>query len=137
MINKTFSELMSISSFLERFEYLKLGGKVGRETFGFDRYLNQLFYRTKEWQDIRDRVIIRDEGHDMGHREHPIPGRILIHHINPISKEDILNREPCVFDLENLISVSHTTHNAIHYGDSGLLRLDPVERFIGDTIPWR
>lgn len=134
---RTYSELISIPSFQERFEYLKLGGKVGRETFGYDRYLNQIFYRSQEWQDIRDRVIIRDEGYDLGDKDRPIFGRVLIHHLNPISKEDILAREPIVFDMENLISVSHRTHNAIHYGDSNLLSLDPVERYLHDTVPWR
>lgn len=140
---KTYSELITIPSFEERFEYLKLGGRVGEDTFGFDRYLNQLFYTSNEWKDIRDHVILRDTGHndycqDLGMPfGYDIHGKILIHHMNPIDKEDILGRSKYLLDPEYLICTIHNTHNAIHYGDADLLYQAPVERFRNDTCPWK
>ncbi len=137
---KTYSELQTIESFLERYRYLKLSGKVGVETFGCDRYLNQILYTSKEWRKVRNDVIIRDNGCDLGHPDRPIPkGRkILIHHINPITVEMILNRDPMIFDMENLVSTMKTTHDAIHFGDEKLLEsFKPIERKPYDTCPWR
>jgi hypothetical protein len=123
--------------FEERFEYLKLSGKVGLETFGFDRYLNQILYQTDVWRKVRRDVIARDEGFDLGHRDHPIGGRIIIHHMNPITLDDIRSGDRKVFDPEFLICCSHLTHNAIHYGDENLLIKDPIERTPNDTCPWK
>lgn len=134
---RTYSELITIPTFEERFEYLQLKGSIGKETFGFDRYLNQQLYRTKEWRSIRDKVIIRDDGCDLGVEGYDIVGRILIHHINPITLDDILKGNPIVFDLENLICTTHNTHNAIHYGDESLLITAPKERCKNDTCPWK
>lgn len=134
---KSYSELITIPTFEERFEYLQLKGLIGKETFGFDRYLNQQLYRTKEWRSIRDKAIIRDNGCDLGVEGYDIVGRILIHHINPITIDDILKGNPIVFDLENLICTSHNTHNAIHYGDESLLITAPKERCKNDTCPWK
>lgn len=136
-MNKTYSELCEIKSFEERFEYLKLNGIVGTDTFGFNRYLNQILYRSSEWKKIRNKVIIRDNGCDLGIEGYDISGRILIHHINPITIEDVRNRNSIIFDLNNLITVSHNTHNAIHYGDKDLLITGPVERKPNDTCPWK
>lgn len=134
---KSYSELIKLETFEERFEYLKLNGRVGESTFGYDRYLNQLFYTTAEWKAARNLVIIRDNGCDLGIDDRIIGGRIFIHHINPITKEDILNRHPKLFDPENLICVSKLTHDAIHYGDENLLIKAPIERSKNDTCPWR
>lgn len=134
---RRYSELKKLPTFEERFEYLKLGGEVGAETFGFDRYLNQVFYQSKEWKRVRDEVIIRDNGCDLGLEGYETIGRILIHHMNPISIEDIQQRSDFLLNPEYLISVTHNTHNAIHYGDSRLLTLDPIERVPHDTSPWR
>ena len=134
---KTYSELITIPSFEERFEYLKLNGQVGIETFGFDRYLNQAFYKSDEWLSIRDYVIARDNGCDLGVEGYEIYGRILIHHINPITKEDIIQRSRILLDPENLITTVKRTHDAIHYGDSHLLYKTPIERSKNDTCPWR
>ena len=134
---KTYSELIEISTFEERYEYLKLTGKVGEETFGFDRYLNQVFYRSKEWRDIRDYVINRDNGCDLAMEGHEIFGRVLIHHMNPIRKEDILRRSDFLLNPEYLITTVKLTHDAIHYGDKDLLMIAPVERTKNDTCPWR
>lgn len=136
-MNKTYSELITLPTFKERFLYLKLDGAVGKETFGFKRWLNQEFYHSDEWLRFRDDVIIRDNGCDLGILGYEIFGPVLIHHINPITYEDILHRNPCVFDLENVITTRLKTHNAIHYGDEGLLLLTPVERKANDTCPWR
>ncbi len=136
-MNKTFSELICIPSFLERYEYLKIGGEVGKSTFGNDRYLNQILYTSDEWRKCRRDVIARDNGCDLGVEGFEIYGKVLIHHINPITVEDILNRNPIVFDLENLITTTHKTHNAIHYGDDELLILPPMERTRNDTCPWK
>ena len=134
---KTYSELITISTFEERFEYLKLDGQVGVETFGFNRYLNQAFYKSDEWLSIRDYVITRDNGCDLGMEGYEIYGRILIHHINPITKDDIIQRSRILLDPENLITTVKRTHDAIHYGDSNLLIKAPIERRKNDTCPWR
>lgn len=135
---KSYSEMIRLNTFLERFEYLKLKGKVGDETFGYSRYLNQHFYHTREWKNVRDQVIIRDNGCDLAVFDREIRDRILIHHINPITEEDILDRNPLVFDLDNLVCVSKLTHDAIHYGDSNLLPSDTIViRTKNDTCPWR
>lgn len=134
---KTYSELITISSFEERFEYLSLSGIVGDITFGGHRYLNQKLYQSPEWKSIKREVILRDNGCDLAHEDYPIKGHIYIHHINPISIEDILERRSCVFDLENLISASFITHNAIHYGSEELLTRKPIIRTKNDTCPWR
>lgn len=135
---KTYSELIKLTTFEERYRYLKLDGKVGDNTFGFDRYLNQRFYqRDPEWLSIRDKVIIRDKGCDLGIDGRDIYRNIIIHHINPITKEDIIRRTRKLLDLENLICTSDTTHKAIHYGNGDLLIKDPIERCANDTIPWR
>ena len=134
---KTYSELITIPTFEERFEYLKLDGQVGVETFGFNRYLNQVFYKSDEWLSIRDYVITRDNGCDLGMEGYEIYGRILIHHINPITKDDIIQRSRILLDPENLITTVKRTHDAIHYGDSNLLIKAPIERRKNDTCPWR
>ena len=134
---KTYSELITIPTFEERFEYLKLDGQVGVETFGFNRYLNQAFYKSDEWLSIRDYVITRDNGCDLGMEGYEIYGRILIHHINPITKDDIIQRSRILLDPENLITTVKRTHDAIHYGDSNLLMKSPIERRKNDTCPWR
>lgn len=134
---KTYSELITIPTFEERFEYLKLDGQVGVETFGFNRYLNQAFYKSDEWLSIRDYVITRDNGCDLGMEGYEIYGRIIIHHINPITKDDIIQRSRILLDPENLITTIKRTHDAIHYGDSNLLMRAPIERRKNDTCPWR
>lgn len=134
---KTYSELIKLPTFVERYRYLRLGGKIGEETFGFERYLNQLFYRDPHWRSIRDLVIIRDNGCDLACEGYDIVGNILVHHINPITAEDILHRDPKVFDPENLITTVLNTHNAIHYGDESLLITEPIERMPNDTCPWK
>lgn len=134
---RCYSELIEIPSFIERFEYLKLGGKVGLETFGYARYLNQAFYSSREWKIIRARIIARDLGCDLGVDGYDITGKILIHHINPISEKSILHMDCDLYDPENLITVSPNTHNAIHYGDASLLITEPVVRFKNDTCPWK
>lgn len=138
MMNRTYSELITLPTFEERFKYLQLNGAVGRDTFGFDRYLNQYIYqRSQRWKSVRDKVIIRDNGCDLGVEGYSIYGRIIIHHMNPISVEDILSDRDWIFDPEFLICVSHRTHNAIHYGDESLLPQAPIERTKNDTCPWR
>lgn len=134
---KRYSELSTIPTYEERFKYLQLKGAVGNDTFGYDRYLNQILYNSPEWKRLRNQIIIRDNGRDLGCDGYEIYGRILIHHMNPITVEDIVSRDPIVFDPENLICVSHNTHNAIHYGDENLLIMAPVERTKNDTCPWR
>lgn len=138
MIIRTYTELITLPTFEERFEYLKLDGVVGEETFGFDRYLNQAFYRSKEWKRIRDHVIVRDMGCDLGVEGREIYGRILIHHMNPISKEDIVKQTDFLLNPEYLITTVKQTHDAIHYGDSRLLMVgEPVIRQKNDTCPWK
>lgn len=134
---KTYSELITLPTFLERYRYLKIGGAVGRETFGRDRYLNQILYQSDEWRNFRIPIIIRDNGNDLGCDGYEIHGPILIHHINPITVEDVLRRDPKVFDPENVISTVLNTHNAIHYGDETLLVTGPITRTKNDTCPWR
>lgn len=134
---RTYSELITLPTFEERFQYLKLDGRVGEETFGFDRYLNQIFYGSDEWKSIRDFVIIRDGGCDLGIPGREIHGRILVHHMNPIRQEDILRRSKYLLDPEYLICTIKNTHDAIHYSDEGLLILDPIERTKNDTCPWK
>lgn len=137
-IYKSYSELIKIDSFEERFKYLSLVGIVGETTFGGHRYLNQILYQTDKWKkDTRREVILRDNGCDLAHEDYPIQGSIYIHHINPITIDDILEERPCVFDLENLISTSFRTHNGIHYGTEDLLLKGFVERKKNDTCPWR
>ena len=137
MIIRTYNELMSLPTFEERFEYLKLSGRVGEETFGFDRWINQKFYRSTEWKHIRDQVIIRDNGCDLGIEGREIYGKILIHHMNPISKKDILDRTDLLLNPMYLISVTKQTHDAIHYSDDSILMKDPIVRRRNDTCPWR
>lgn len=134
---RSYNELIQIPDFLGRFNYLKLKGVVGEELFGHSRYLNQAFYTSREWRDIRDYIILRDEANDMGLDGYAIHGGLYVHHINPITKEDLLNRAPSLLDPNNLISTSRRTHAAITYGDESLLPFEPVERFPGDTTPWR
>lgn len=134
---RSYSELISLPTFEERFRYLQLSGKVGKDTFGFDRYLNQNFYRSAEWKRVRDQVIVRDNGCDLGIEDRMIPGKILIHHMNPIAAHDILDATDILLNPEYLISVSHITHNAIHYGDEDLLIKAPVVRTPYDTCPWK
>lgn len=134
---KTYSELITIPTFKERYLYLKLDGVVGRETFGHDRYLNQLLYNSMEWREFRDGILIRDNGCDLACIGFEIPVRPIIHHIDPITVEDVLKRHPKVFDPENVITVSHNTHEAIHYGSENLLIIAPIERRPNDTCPWK
>lgn len=134
---KTYSELITFLTFEERYRYLRLKGFVGRETFGHDRYLNQVLYRSPEWKRFRREIILRDNGLDLGCEGFDIFGRVLVHHIDPITVEDVLNRHPKIFDPENVICCSHNTHQAIHYGDENLLPLLPVDRRPNDTCPWR
>lgn len=134
---RRYSELIRIPTFEERYEYLKLSGNVGVDTFGFDRYMNQQFYKSKEWKDLRNYVIARDNGCDLGFEGMEIFGRILIHHMNPISQDDIKHSSDYLLNPEYLICVSHNTHNAIHYGSSDLLPKNPIERRKNDTCPWR
>lgn len=139
MINKSYSELITLPTFEERFRYLKLGGAVGEETFGFDRYLNQVFYSTLEWKNFRRDMIVRDMGCDLGIPDRAIGGLIILHHINPISMADIRQRNlDVLLNPENVICVSHNTHNAIHYGDESILTPSTlIERKPNDTCPWR
>lgn len=134
---RTYSELIKLPTFEERYAYLRLGGKVGEATFGFDRYLNQIFYKSDEWRSIRDEVIIRDNGCDLGIEGREIESYILIHHMNPITKQDILDRSEFLLNPEYLICTIKNTHDAIHYGDENLLIKDPIVRRKYDTCPWR
>lgn len=134
---RRYSELITYNTFVDRYNYLKLSGQVGVETFGFERYINQALYRSKRWLDTRRKVIIRDQGCDLGIDGYEIGDRIIVHHMNPITLEDIEEERECVFDPEFLISCSFMTHNAIHYGDESLLPKLPVERSLNDTCPWK
>lgn len=135
---RTYSELITLRTFEERYRYLKLGGRVGEETFGFDRYLNQIFYKSPEWKSVRDFVIVRDHGCDLACPDREILGnRILVHHMNPISMDDILSRSRILLDPEYLITTVKNTHDAIHYGDESLLFTGPIERSRNDTCPWK
>jgi hypothetical protein len=135
-MSRTFSELRQLTTFEERFRYLALHGRVGAATFGFDRYLNQQFYTSKQWRDIRHQIIVRDNGCDLGIDGYEIHNGLYIHHLNPMTVEDVESGNPCILDPNNLITVSHRTHNAIHYGDERLLPRPPVERKAGDTKLW-
>ena len=134
---RTYSELILLPTFEERFKYLQLNGRVGDDTFGFDRYINQNFYRSAEWKRIRDLVIMRDNGCDLALEGYEIYGRILIHHMNPITVKDIELSTEYLMNPEYLICVTHNTHNAIHYGDEKLLTKGPVVRTKNDTCPWK
>lgn len=145
---KRYSELIRLASFEDRFHYVKLHGTVGMDTFGFDRYLNQDFYQSREWRQFRDKIIVRDMGCDLAHPEHeitdwvirngkPIRPRIIIHHLNPLTKEDVLQHTDALLDPENVVCVSDRTHKAIHYGDDSILEPVFTERRPGDTCPWR
>lgn len=136
-IFRSYTELKRIDNFEDRFDYLKIGGSVGIETFGFDRYLNQALYRSKEWKRTRDIVIARDLGCDLGIEGREIYDKIIIHHMNPINEQDLIERNQDIFNPEFLICTSHNTHNAIHYGDKSLLPKGPIERLPYDTCPWR
>ena len=135
---RTYSELIAIPDFTERYKYLKLNGVIGENTFGFDRYLNQVFYHSKEWKDVRRAVILRDNGCDLACEGHDIFGKVLIHHMNPITLRDIHQRKDEILDPEFLICVSLDTHNAIHYGDdSKIIAVTPIVRTKNDTCPWK
>ena len=135
---RTYSELSKLKTFRERYEYLKLDGAVGEETFGFDRYINQMFYKSEEWKRIRNYVITRDNGCDLGIQDRKIVDSvILVHHMNPITKEDIFNKNEILLDPEYLITTIKPTHDAIHYGDESLLAEDLVIRSKNDTCPWK
>lgn len=134
---KTYSELIQLRTFEERFRYLKLDGRVGEDTFGFDRYMNQVFYRSARWRALRDEIIIRDNGCDLGIMGRDIYGKILIHHMNPLSVRDIMDESDFLMNPEYLITTTHNTHNAIHYGDESKLISVPVDRTPNDTCPWR
>lgn len=135
---KTYSELSKLKTFEERFEYLRLKGKVGADTFGFDRIFNQMFYRSTEWKSIRDFVIVRDNGCDLGVEGYEIRGeRIIIHHLNPITLDDIERCSEFLLNPDYLITTIHRTHNAIHYGGEVPMNRAPVQRSKNDTCPWR
>lgn len=134
---RTYAELSTLKTFRERYEYLRLDGTVGEETFGFDRYLNQIFYKSKEWEQVRNKVIIRDNGCDLGIDGYEIRGKILIHHMNPITSADVVKRSDILLNPDYLITTVLSTHNAIHYGDDSLLITMPTARARNDTCPWR
>lgn len=134
---KTYSELIRIQDFHDRYHYARIHGRVGAETFGWHRYLNQTLYNTRRWKQIRDKVIVRDNGCDLAHPDYEIGGKIIIHHLNPITIEDLEEDNDLVYDPEFLICVSDHTHNAVHYGDESLLPKLPIKRYAGDTCPWR
>lgn len=137
MIIKRYSELKQLKTFEERFEYLRLNGRVGQDTFGFDRVFNQMFYRSTEWKRLRDYVIARDNGCDLGIEGREIYTRPIIHHMNPITLDDIRENTEFLMNPEYLITTIHSTHNAIHYGDQNLLTKDPITRTKNDTCPWK
>lgn len=134
---RNYRELSRLKTFDERFEYLKIGGLVGESTFGFERYLNQTLYNSSKWRRLRNQIIIRDNGCDLGVEGYEIQGIIIVHHMNPISVDDLKDFSDDIFNPEYLICVSLTTHNAIHYGDKSLIPQEPVERRPGDTCPWK
>lgn len=133
---RTYSELIKLPTFKERFEYCNLHGLVGDETFGGSRYLNQQLYHLPYYKEFRQKIILRDFGLDLATPDYPIPGKIIVHHLNPLSISDVYNMDPCCMDPENVICVSLNTHNAIHYGDISLLTTEPIERRPGDQCPW-
>lgn len=135
---RTYSDLISIPTYIERFEYLKLSGRIGEDTFGYDRYLNQQLYKSPTWRQLRHQIITRDMGCDLAHPDFEIVGSIIIHHLNPITKSDVLERSDYLLNPEFLVCVSDNTHKAIHYGDESLLLpYEPVVRTPHDTCPWR
>lgn len=134
---RTYHELISLPTFKERFEYLKLSGSVGKQTFGFERYLNQKFYQSVEWRQLRDKIITRDRGCDLAMDGYDIAGRIYIHHMNPIEVDDIREATEYLLNPDYLITTTHGTHNAIHYGDGSLIVTEPIERKPNDTCPWK
>lgn len=136
MITKTYSELVKFDSLEDRYEYLKLNGGVGYATFGFDRYINQQFYTSTQWRDLRQKIIFRDNACDLGVPDHEIHSRLVIHHMNPMSPHDIVHGEAWILDPEYLITTTHNTHLAIHYGDKGMLPRQLIERKAGDTRLW-
>lgn len=137
MIERCYHELIRFDTFLDRYNYLKIGGQVGEATFGFDRWINQTLYKSRKWRLARDQVIIRDNGCDLGVEGYDIYDQIVVHHMNPISLEDIEEEKEWVFDPEYLICVSKRTHNAIHFGDDSLLPKLPIVRTKNDTCPWK
>lgn len=137
MIIRRYSELKNLKTLKERYEYLKLNGKIGQDTFGFDRIFNQMFYSSREWKKVRNEVILRDNGCDLGVSGYDIYGRIIIHHMNPITLDDIRENSEFLMNPEYLITTSHLTHNAIHYGDDRLIFTSPIERTKNDTCPWK
>lgn len=134
---RTYSELACLETFEQRFKYLELDGQVGQETFGFDRYLNQKFYRSPEWRRVRQEVILRDNGCDLGIEDRPIFGNVIIHHINPMSVDDIKHKETWVLDPDFLICTCKRTHDAIHYSDESIIFSEPIQRSPDDTCLWR
>ena len=134
---KTYSELIRLEKYMDRYQYLMLSGRVGQETFGYERFLNQSLYKSYEWRSVRDEVIVRDHGCDLGMEGYEIYGSIIVHHMNPITMDDIQNRNEDIFNPEYLVSTSFSTHNAIHYGDEGLLITEPIIRTKNDTCPWK
>lgn len=134
---KTYSELIRFKTLEERYRYLRIGGRVGEETFGFDRWMNQVFYKDPRWRDIRDDVITRDNGCDLGLEGYDIHGKIFVHHMNPVTKDDILHNFDSLLNPEFLISTSKRTHDAIHYGNEDLLPQSPIVRTRNDTCPWK
>lgn len=137
MNTKCYTDLIKIEDFVGRFNYLKLAGKIGEDTFGFERYLNQIFYRSREWKKVRDEVIVRDQARDLGIEGRELTTRIYIHHMNPITVKDLEQRTAILLNPEYLITVSFDTHQAIHFGDEHLLMKDPIVRTKNDTCPWR
>lgn len=136
-MHRTYAELITLPTFEERYEYLKLGGVIGKSTFGFNRYINQMFYTSDEWKETRRKIILRDNGNDLGCDGFEIYGSFLIHHLKEITVDDIRERRPICFNPNNLITTKHQTHNAIHYGDNSLLVVAPIARSRNDTCPWR
>lgn len=134
---KTYTELIRFKTLEERYRYLRIGGRVGEETFGFDRWMNQVFYKDQRWRDIRDEVITRDNGCDLGIEGYDIRGKIFVHHMNPVTKDDILYNFDSLLNPEFLISTSKRTHDAIHYGNEDLLPQSPIVRTRNDTCPWK
>lgn len=134
---KTYTELIRFKTLEERYRYLRIGGRVGEETFGFDRWMNQVFYKDPRWRDIRDEVITRDNGCDLGLEGYDIHGKIFVHHMNPVTKDDILHNFDSLLNPEFLISTSKRTHDAIHYGNEDLLPQSPIVRTRNDTCPWK
>ena len=137
MMVRNYTELSKLRTFEERFQYLKLNGVVGKETFGFDRYLNQILYQSQKWKRARDEAIVRDNGCDLGIEGREIYGLVIVHHMNPITLKDIERDSDLIYDPEYLITTIHNTHNAIHYGDESLLILPPITRSKNDTCPWK